>query len=115
MRASCHRCVYLNKNITLFDHRLNLTLHYLVASHWDPKQARGGLGTLNRDEFQPQLRAAGAHPDSEPRADAVFVSTTFHDDLHLVTPCEATTTTQNTAGKPPGASTAHRTQPFIHP
>lgn len=92
----------------MLDHRLNLTLHYAVATHWDPKQARGGLATLVHDEFQPQLRAAGVHPD-EPRADALFVSTTFHDDLHLVTPCDAETA-PNATGRhqPPAGSKLSR-------
>ena len=58
---------------------------------------------------------AGCGDDASDADNTVLAGLDFPTDCEIG-PCEATTTTQNkTAGKPPGASTAHRTQPFLRP
>ena len=79
-----------NQDVRLTDHRLNLTIKYLAATqfNWSFGESTAGLRYWQSAGFRTGLEELGVHPMARPRGvDAVFASTTFHDDTHLVTDC----------------------------
>ena len=79
-----------NQDVSLTDHRLNLTIKFRTATHfnWTSGESTAGLRYWQSADFRQELEKLGVHPMAHPHGvDAVFASTTFHDDTHLVTDC----------------------------
>ena len=89
-----------NQAVTLTDHRLNLTIKFSTATHfnWTSGESTAGLRYWQGAYFRQELTELGVHPMTRPRGvDAVFASTTFHDDIHLVNDCSPTGCQCNTS------------------
>ena len=78
-----------NQDVSLTDHRLNLTIKFRQATHFNwSNSSSARLRFWQSTAFRQELEELGVHPVAHPRGvDAVFASTTFHDDAHLVTAC----------------------------
>lgn len=78
-----------DRNWTLREEGLNLTVRFLFAGHWLLAGSRGGLATLVHPEFRPELFRLGLLPESPPssRPHILLTGSSFHDFLRLDSRC----------------------------